>query len=132
MTPLQRKKVRASYLAMLDDVDMTQDNVKDRLLELISAAEVRLQEKKKVPWKALEDLKQFMVRKKIGKKAKNSEKKEETEDERRERKNRQRIVVLEERLAKLEKLIADWEEKDVDLDDETNSSYLVKDRLQKR
>ncbi|CAG7727579.1 unnamed protein product [Allacma fusca] len=129
MTPKEKLKVKDQLWNAFDKIDFRKDT--QEIKEFVDEIVKQSKDKPKSTWRLVKKLLDFMnSRKQSGGRKQNKYKPEdETPEERSERKNYERIVQLEKRLAKMEKAIEEYGQKEVELSDERNSSYLIRTRM---
>jgi hypothetical protein len=133
MTPKERMKVRDQVWNAFEKVNFATVEVGTEVKEFVDEIVKLAEEKPKAIWRIVEKLLDFMKSKRasLSKKQKQNKNKpeDETPEERIERKKGEKIIKLEKQLARIEKQIAEYDQKEVDLQDEKNSSYLVRTRM---
>lgn len=125
----QRQKVKDKYLNSFDASDWSKADSREELVGLMEKALSCINEKRKVPWKTLDAIMKCIKQNTPGNRRKPLPESNETEEERAERKRREKIQKLEQALAEFGRKIEDWDSREVDLNDEANSAYLVRSRL---
>ena len=126
----QRRNVKDKYLNHFDaSSDWSTKKSQAELVGLMDKALSHMERKLKAPWKTLDEILKCIKKNTAGNKRNPLPESNETEEERAERKKQEKIQRLEEALIELGAKINDFDNRVVDLDDETNSAYLIRSRL---